>query len=93
MTFLLIVYSKKISNFCFDKFSCDLLNEEAKFFGLISIVGQFYVLKNFDKHFKRSFEQIKLNFIRKQQQNEHPSSRRNSDIELRHMNNNTENSS
>ena len=93
MTLLLIVYSRKISNFCFNKFSCDLLNEEAEFFGLISIVGQFYVFKNFDKHFKRSFEQIKLNFIRKKQQHEQTSSGRNSNIELRHVNNNTENRS
>ena len=50
MTLLLIIYSKKISNFCKNRFSCDLLNEEAEFFGLISIVCQFYVFKIFDKN-------------------------------------------
>ena len=32
MTLLLIKYSKQITNFCYNKFSCDLLNEEAEFF-------------------------------------------------------------
>ena len=61
VTLLLIVYSKMISNFCNNKFSCDLFNEEAEFFCLISIVCQFYVFKIFDKNFKRSFNQIKSN--------------------------------
>ena len=61
VTLLLIIYSKAISNFCKNKFSCDLLNEEAEFFCLISIVCQFYVLRNFDKNFKRSFEELKSN--------------------------------
>jgi hypothetical protein len=63
ITLLLIIYSKKISNFCKNKFSCDLLNEEAEFFGLISIVCQFYVFKIFDKNFKKSFNNIKSNGI------------------------------
>ena len=62
ITLLLVIYSKKIANFCFNKFSCDLLNEEADVFSLISIVCQFYVFKNFDKHFKRSFNEFKLHF-------------------------------
>jgi hypothetical protein len=61
-TLLLIVYAEKISNFCLNKFSCDLLNEEAEFFGLISIVCQFYVFKIFDKNFKSSFSQIISHF-------------------------------
>jgi len=58
-TLWLIVYSRKMSNFCQNKFSCDLLNEEAEFFGLISIVCQFYVFKMFDKNFKWSFNDLK----------------------------------
>ena len=53
MTVLLIIYSR---------FSCDLLNEEAEFFGFISIVSQFFVFKIFDKNFKRSFNEYKSNF-------------------------------
>ena len=63
MTLLLIIYSKKVANFCNYKFSCDLLNEEAEFFSLISIVCQFYVFKIFDKHFKRSFDELKSNIF------------------------------
>jgi hypothetical protein len=62
MTLVLIVYAKKISNYCLNKFSCDLLNEEAEFFGLISIVFQFYIFKIFDKNFKTSFQQMISNF-------------------------------
>ena len=62
-TLLLIVFSKKISNFCSNKFSCDLLNEEAEFFGLISIVCQFYVFKIFDNNFKRSFNDLVNSFL------------------------------
>jgi len=62
MTLVLIVYAKKISNYCLNKFSCDLLNEEAEFFGLISIVCQFYIFKIFDKNFKSSFNQIFSDF-------------------------------
>jgi hypothetical protein len=62
MTLILIIYAKKISNFCLNKFSCDLLNEEADFFGLISIVFQFYIFKIFDKNFKSSFMQMISDF-------------------------------
>ena len=57
MTLLLIVYSKSILNFYKYEFSCDLLNEEAEVFGLLSIVCQFYVFKIFDKNFKSSFNE------------------------------------
>jgi hypothetical protein len=62
MTLILIIYAKKISNYCLNKFSCDLLNEEAEFFGLISIVFQFYIFKIFDKNFKSSFMQMISDF-------------------------------
>ena len=89
VTLLLIVYSKKISNFCNDKFSCDLLNEEAEFFCLISIVCQFYVFKIFDKNFKRSFEELKSNLFnfndrRKNNQDERQPQQI---IELKNLNN------
>ena len=59
ISILLIVYSKEIVKFCSNNVSCDLLNEEAAFFSLISIVCQFYVFKMFDANFKRSFNDIK----------------------------------
>jgi len=61
---LLIVYSKEISKFCSNNVSCDLLNEEAAFFSLISIVCQFYVFKAFDLNFKESYRDIKARFIK-----------------------------
>jgi hypothetical protein len=64
MTILLFVYSTKLKNFCNNKFSCGSLNEEAEFFGLISIVCQFYVFKIYDKNFKNSFSQISYNFVK-----------------------------
>jgi len=57
MTLLLIVYAEKIANYCNNKFSCDLLNEQAEVFCLISIVCQFYVFKFFDKNFRKSFKE------------------------------------
>jgi hypothetical protein len=59
MTLLLIIYARRVGNFCNNKFSCDLLNEEVEFFGLISIVCQFYVFKIFDKNFSTSFAHLK----------------------------------
>ena len=87
MTLLLIIYSKKILNFCKNEFSCDLLNEEAEVFGLISIVCQFYVFKIFDKHFRRSIEEIKSNiyfFIFRQRMH---STQQREIIELTNLNN------
>lgn len=60
MTLLLLIYSEIISIFCNNRSSCDLLHEEAEFFGLISIVCQFFVFKLFDRQFKMSFNEIKL---------------------------------
>jgi hypothetical protein len=59
---VLIVYANRISDFCQNNFSCDLLNEEAEFFSLISIVCQFYVFRIFDKNFKMSYLDLKSRF-------------------------------
>ena len=56
---LLVVYGNKIAVFCFEKLSCDLINEEAAFFGLISIVFQFVIFYIFDKNFYGSYLDIK----------------------------------
>ena len=72
-TILLIVYSGQILNFCNFYLSCDLINEEAEFFGLISIVGQFYIFKFFDKNFSASLNDLKRECVaslRKKDENE-----------------------
>lgn len=58
-TLLLIVYSRSIVKFCMFNFSCDIINEEAESFGLISIVCQFFIYKVFDKNFRASYREIK----------------------------------
>jgi hypothetical protein len=40
-----------------------LINEEAEFFGLVSIVGQFYIFLIFDKNFSSSFNDLKLKLM------------------------------
>ena len=62
-TLLLIMYSKKIVNFCQFNFSCDLLNEEAAFFSLLSMMGQFYVFRIFDKNFRASYQDSKARLL------------------------------
>ena len=59
ITLLLVIYSKKISNYCQYNFSCDLVSEEADVFSLVSIVCQFYIFKVFDKNFKISFSDLR----------------------------------
>ena len=59
MSIFLIVKAKVFLNFCSNNVSCDLLNEEASFFSLFSIVFQFYIFKSFDKNFKASYENLK----------------------------------
>jgi len=59
VTILLVVYSKKISKFCENNVSCEIMSEEAEFFCLISIVCQSYIFIFFDKNFKASFKEIR----------------------------------
>ena len=58
-TLALIVFARKIANFCSNNLSCDLINEEAEFFSLISMVCQFFIFKIYDKNFKSSFFDLK----------------------------------
>lgn len=62
-TLLLIVYSTKIAKFCMFNFSCDLINEEAEFFSLISISCQFFIYRVFDRNFKASFDDLKARVL------------------------------
>ena len=57
-TILLIQYATKISNFCNNELSCDLINEEAEFFSLLSIVGQFFIFWRFNKNFRTSLRDM-----------------------------------
>ena len=61
-TLLLIVHTRKIARFCAFKLSCDLLNEEASCFALISIVCQFYIFLVFNRSFSESFRDLKERF-------------------------------
>ena len=56
-TLLLISFYKQISKFCLN-ISCDILNEEAQFFCLISIVCQFFIFIKFKKTFKSSLKDL-----------------------------------
>jgi hypothetical protein len=62
-TILLISFAKQISAFCQQKLSCDLINEEAEFFNLISIVSNFFIFKKFDHNFKDSWADLWKRFL------------------------------
>jgi len=62
VTILLIAFSSKLANFCKENLSCDLINEEAGFFSLISIAGQFFIFIKFNKTFKESFFDLTSRF-------------------------------
>jgi hypothetical protein len=64
VSILLIIYTRKISNFCLNNLSCDLINEEAEFFNIMSIVFQFHVFKAFNKKFSESYLDLKKRFFR-----------------------------
>jgi len=61
LTVLMTIYRKKITSFCAERLSCDLVNEEALVFYLFSMCGQIVVLLKFNSRFRESF----LNFISK----------------------------
>ena len=63
VSILLITYTRKISNFCLNNLSCDLINEQAEFFNIISIVFQFFVFKAFNKKFNESYLDLKKRFL------------------------------
>jgi hypothetical protein len=59
LTILMISFADKIAHFCKENLSCDLINEEAGFFSLISILSKFYIFIRFNKTFKESFIDLK----------------------------------
>jgi hypothetical protein len=62
-TILLILFSDRMNLFCQDKLSCDLINEEAQVFTLISILAQFYIFFKFDKNFNTSLKDLAARFL------------------------------
>jgi hypothetical protein len=60
---ILIVFDKKINEFCYQYISCNELNEFAQFFNFISIGLQFFILKKFNKNFDRDFTTFKENIL------------------------------
>ena len=57
-TLLLLIFSKKLLHFCNERISCDLINEEAEFFIIISMISNFFIFKHFNKNFRNSFRQL-----------------------------------
>ena len=57
-TILLIAYAKRMAIFCTERMSCDLINEEAQFFCLISISFQFFIFFKCNKNFRESFDEL-----------------------------------
>ena len=57
-TLLLIIYKNKLTSFCFSRLSCDLINEQAEFFILISMVANFFIFKTFNITFHESFKKL-----------------------------------
>ena len=55
ISILLLSFRDKITHFCAHQITCDLVNEEAQFFNLISIMCTFYLLLIFDRNFEESF--------------------------------------
>ena len=61
-TLLLVVFTSKLRMFCIERISCDLLNEEAEFFALFSMISNFYIFKYFNPNFQESYRNLKARF-------------------------------
>jgi len=64
-TLLLIIYSKTMVNFCTERISCDLINEEANVFILVSMILNYLIFLYFNKNFEESFRDLKNYVISK----------------------------
>ena len=63
-TVMLVCFAKRIATFCRDKVtSCDLINEEAQVFNMISIVCQLFVFVKFDKNCRTSLKDLLARFV------------------------------
>ena len=59
VTIMLISFSRLISHFCNEKFSCDLFKEEAEFFILFWMISNFFILNHFNISFNNSYQDLK----------------------------------
>ena len=57
-TTLLIVFAEKLTYFCKETLSCDLINEEAEFFVLFSMAGNFFICYYFNRNFRQSVREL-----------------------------------
>jgi hypothetical protein len=57
-TLMLIVYRKRLAQFCFHFFSCAELIEIAQVFSFVSVSIQFFIFLCFDHNFKESFSDL-----------------------------------
>jgi hypothetical protein len=64
-TLLLIGFARFLKMFCTQKLSCELANEEAQFFCLISIFAQFFIFLSFNRSFRESFHDLKERLAKK----------------------------
>ena len=55
VTLGLLIYRENVRNFCTNYNACLILNDEARFFALISILFQFYILLLYSRNFRESF--------------------------------------
>jgi len=62
---LLISFSNRMFKFCSYKFSCDLINEIARFHCLISMFLQFFIFLRYNSVFKNSFKDLKDFYFKK----------------------------
>ena len=57
VTVLLLVFKKRLAEFCYQFFKCTEIVEIAQTFHLVSIAFQFFVFKHFDHNFSRKEEE------------------------------------
>jgi len=55
ITILLVCFRQFLTRFCTEYLSCDLINEEAQFFCLISMTFQFFIFMKYNKSLRESF--------------------------------------
>ena len=58
VTLLLIIFDKKLFEFCYVYFSCNELIEISEGLSFFSIIFQLFIFLKFDKNFRESFEDI-----------------------------------
>ena len=64
-TLLLLIFANKLKKYCHERLSCDLINEEAEFFAIFSMIANFYIYKCFNSQFNESYCDLKAKFKNK----------------------------